>query len=333
MAETLEFLVEEEEEDRLDRWLAERVEERTRSQVQQDLLAGCVTVNGHPRPARYRLRAGDRIQYVVPDPPVGRVEPEDIPLTIVHEDAHLIVVDKPAGLVVHPAPGHESGTLANALLHHCGPSLRGVGGGGRWGIVHRLDQLTSGLLVAAKTPAAYHSLTAALAERTISRRYVALVIGTMRENEGTVDRPVGRRPNDRKRMGVIEGGREARTDWRVLWQQDGMALLGLALHSGRTHQIRVHMQSIGRPVVGDPEYGWTKEQTLAAAAGPVRARLAAVWPERQLLHAARLTLQHPLESGRTLDFRSPLPAEMVAVIEALWPGGRWQAGVERWQTE
>ena len=316
---------------RIDRWLAERVDGRARNQIQNDLEAGLIRVAGKVQPARYRVRLGELIEYDLPEVIVSTLQPESIPLNIVFEDEFMIVIDKPAGLVVHPAPGHASGTVANALLAHCGPSLEGVGGEDRWGLVHRLDSLTSGLMMAAKTQPAYEALVEALSERRVSRQYLGVVIGSFKEDEGTVDRPIGRRPNDRKRMGVArEGeGREARTDWRLLCQSDGLALLGLALHSGRTHQIRVHLQSVGHPILGDNEYGWTRSRTLQMMEQHLRNRVMAVWPERQLLHAAKLSFEHPILPDTPLTFQSPLPEDMRRVVEMVWDD-QYQPALKAW---
>lgn len=315
---------------RLDRWLTDRVQDRTRSQIQNDLEAGAIAVNGAPQPARYKVRDGDQIVYIIPAPDTERLKPESIPLEILYDDEHVIVVNKPAGMVVHPAPGHHGGTLANALLAHCGPSLAGVGGEGRWGIVHRLDAQTSGLMVAARSTLAYRALTAAIAERAVSRRYLGIVIGMMHQDAGSIDKPLGRRTSDRKKIGVTkEGqGRPSQTDWRVVVQDSGLALLGLTLHTGRTHQIRVHLESIGRPILSDPDYGWTLPRTLAAIAPRLRPQLGAVWPGRQMLHATRLKFDHPA-TGKTLEFTAEPPADMQAVLNLVWPE-KWQSAIDSW---
>ena len=318
--------------ERLDRWLTAHQPDRSRNRIQHDIDAGRVLVNGAARPARYRVAENDRIDYDPPPPADEELQPEAIPLQVDFEDDHLIVIDKPAGLVVHPAPGHASGTVANALLAHCGPDLVGVGGEDRWGIVHRLDAQTSGLMMAAKTAAAYDVLTEALAERRVRRQYLALTLGRFNESEGTIDRPVGRRPSDRKRMGVVpRTGRPARTHWRVLCEAEELTLLGLTLGTGRTHQIRVHLQSIGRPVLGDVDYGWTKAHTLRQFSQRMRPMLAGVWPSRQMLHAARLTLDHPIAERCRIDLRSQPPEEMIAVMDAMW-GDIWREPLEKWYT-
>lgn len=315
---------------RLDRWLAEHVDGRTRSQLQHDLENGRVRVNGELRPARYGVALGDVIEYDPPEAIDTRLRPEAIPLNIVYEDEHLVVIDKPAGLVVHPAPGHDGGTVANALLAHIGPALEGVGGEGRWGIVHRLDNLTSGLMMAAKTQPAYERLVAALSEREVRRKYIGIVIGSFREGEGIIERPIGRRVSDRKLMGVLAEGRPSRTDWRLIAQGDGLAILGMALHTGRTHQIRVHMQAIGHPVLGDSDYGWSKPRTLQEMAQGLRPKLSAVWPGRQMLHAAILRFQHPIDPDRPMAFESAPPADMVNVMNAVWGEEGWKPAVEAW---
>lgn len=331
---------------RLDRWLADHWPGRARHQIQLDIEAARVTVNGEVRPARYKVRDGDVIAASVPLEADTALRPQSIPLRIVYEDEHVIVIDKPAGMVVHPAPGHEDGTLANALLAHCGPSLQGVGGEGRWGIVHRLDALTSGLICTARTSPAYEALVEALAARRVRRLYVGLVIGSFREASGTVDRPIGRRAGDRKKMGVVQTrrrgwsrppedtpGREARTDWRLLCQDHGLAFVGLALHTGRTHQIRVHMQSIGRPILADPEYGWTKSRTLQAVTQRMRPVLAGAWPGRQMLHAVRLEFDHPVPDGPgpppRLAFTSQPPEDFTRLLDRLFDDS-WQAPLRAW---
>ncbi len=320
---------------RIDKWLSDRMPDRARNQIQNDLEQGRVQVNGETQPSRYKVRAEDRIDYALPEVLSLKPLPEDIPLNIVYEDEDMMIIDKPTGLVVHPAPGHAQGTLVNALLHHCGPALEGIGTDEtRWGIVHRLDALTSGLMMVAKTNQAFTELVKALSERRVRRQYLGLAVGVFSEDTGTIDKPIGRRANDRKKMGIIEiekGGREARTDWNVLWQENNMALLALLLHSGRTHQIRVHLQSIGRPIVADPEYGWTKIRTLQdLPRQTLRSQLAVVWPDRQMLHAARLTLRHPCRPAKTLDFISQPPLEMTRMMDILW-GEPWRERLLQWQ--
>jgi 23S rRNA pseudouridine1911/1915/1917 synthase len=327
---------------RLDKFLSEQFE-RPRNQVQLDIAAGLVRIDGAvATQAGVRLRAEQVVEYVPPEPITTTLLPEAIPLDIVFEDEHLLVLNKPAGLVVHPAPGHSGGTVANALLAHCGPSLAGVGGEGRWGIVHRLDALTSGLMLAAKTQPAYERLVAMLAQRAVHRLYLGLAQGHFMETRGVIELPMGRRRSQRTLMGVIDPrraarwgvtGKPARTDWELILQGDGVGLLGLSLHSGRTHQIRVHLQAIGRPIYGDPEYGRTIARTLHTLPQALRKPLSAVWPKRQLLHAGRLTLQHPLEEARTLNFTCPMPADFRRVVELFWPAELLDEHLEKWMTQ
>jgi len=318
---------------RLDRWLAQCLDGRARNQIQHDIEAGRVRIEGEVRPSRYRVRGGDRIEYELPSPAPTELKPEPIPLNIIFQDEHLLVIDKPAGMVVHPAPGHSGGTVANALLAHCGPSLEGVGEEGRWGIVHRLDRDTSGLMLAARSPQVHDALVAALAERRVRRNYLGLAVGNFKEGEGLIDRPIGRRPKDRKRMGIIEDGRVACTHWRVLTQVDGLSLLGLTLQTGRTHQVRVHLQSIGRPALADPDYGWTKSRTLQILPQTARPKLAAVWPGRQMLHAVRLALDHPVMPRCRLNFQSHLPEDMLGVLRAFWEVEHLDQVIRLWGQE
>ena len=244
-----------------------------------------------------------------PSPEVSEVVPEAIPLAILHEDEALIVVDKPAGLVVHPAPGHPSGTLVNALLHHC-RDLAGVGGVIRPGIVHRLDQGTSGVMVAAKTDAAHVALAEQFHDHTIRRLYRAFVRGVPGAEVGSISRPIGRHPRDRKRMSVVtRRGRDARTHWAVeeRWPASGISMLALRPETGRTHQLRVHLSSEGMPIVGDPVYGRGRRSTLRLAAARSLGRPA--------LHAAVLGFAHPA-TGDTMRFEAPLPPDLVALQAA-----------------
>jgi 23S rRNA pseudouridine1911/1915/1917 synthase len=257
-----------------------------------------------------------------------RREPEARPQDVVYEDEHLLVIDKPKGLVVHPAPGHAGGTLVNAVLAHAGEDLTGIGGVERPGIVHRLDKDTSGLMVVAKTEPAYHSLQAQIAERTAERRYVAVVHGSARFERAAVDAPIGRHPTDRKKMGVIRPGsshthREARTDLRVLERFPGFTFLEARLQTGRTHQIRVHCAYIHLPVVGDATYG-PKNPTRSPHLDPaVRAAMQAL--DGQALHAYRLSFDHPV-TGERLQFLSPPSADLRRLLDAL--GSTWQPAEE-----
>lgn len=312
---------------RLDVWLAARPGAVSRHQAQLDIEAGRVRVNGRTQPSRYKLRDGDLIEIEArPETPgLDDLRPSDIPLNIVYEDEHLLVIDKPAGVVVHPAPGHVEGTLANALLAHAGPPIADVGGPGRCGIVHRLDKLTSGLLVAAKTQEAHEALTSDLAERKIQRIYLGIALGNFTDAEGEIEKPIGRRSSDRKLMGVVGDGREAKTSYKVLLQTDGIALLLLRLHTGRTHQIRVHLQSIGRPILGDAEYGYTKLRSLQMLKQELRNKLGPIWPERQMLHAAGLKFKHPVTGEVVLRVSEP-PEDMRRVASVAFESGELERG-------
>ena len=244
---------------RIDAWLAAHAEGVTRSAAARLLENGGVTVNGEPAAKNYRLRGDETVAIIRPEAEETAVTAQDIPLDVVYEDADVIVVNKPAGLVVHPAPGHPDGTLVNALLHHCGDSLSGIGGEKRPGIVHRIDRDTSGLIIAAKNDAAHLALSAQLSDHTLARTYECLVMGNLREDSGTVDAPIGRHPADRKKMAVNpRNGRRAVTHWEVIARYNGVTHVRCRLETGRTHQIRVHMAYIGHPILGDTVYGAKK---------------------------------------------------------------------------
>jgi 23S rRNA pseudouridine1911/1915/1917 synthase len=296
---------------RLDRYLAERLG-WTRSRAARWIEEGRVRVDGAPAEKSATVRAGAVVEVVCPEPRPASVEPEAIPLRIVYEDEDLAVVDKPAGLVVHPAPGHPSGTLVNALLHHL-RDLSGIGGELRPGIVHRLDRDTSGLLLVAKHDRAHERLAAALARRRIRRTYLVAVWGHVREERFTVDAPIARHPRDRKRMAVVPGGRRAVTHVELVERWRAADLLRAHLETGRTHQVRVHLAHTGHPVVGDPTYGRGRERGIS---GPA-ARWAREWAARvprQFLHAAELEFEHPLR-GERLRFTSPLPPDLQAAAD------------------
>ncbi len=287
---------------RLDLTLADAAGE-PRSQVRRWIEAGHVRVNGAPARPSLKVRAGDVIEAHPPEPVRSTLEPEPIALSVLYEDADLIVVDKPAGLVVHPAPGHPGGTLVNALLHHCG-DLAGVGGVLRPGIVHRLDRGTSGVLVAAKNDAAHRALAEQFREHTIERVYRALVRGVPGLDEGRIDRPVGRHRRDRKRMSVATGaGRAAVTVWRVIrrFPKSGMSWLEIRPETGRTHQIRVHLASAGMPIAGDPVYGRHNRTRMLTRPG---------------LHAAVLGFVHPTRAER-LHFEAPEPEDLADALARL----------------
>lgn len=276
----------------------------SRNQAATLIADGRVLAEGRREKASYRPRAGERIEAVVPPPAARAVAAEQIDLTVVVEDEHLLVVDKPAGMVVHPAPGNWSGTLVNALKGR-GGKLSTAGGEDREGIVHRLDKETSGLLLVAKTDRAHRLLGADLAARRIQRRYAVLSWGHFDADRLTVDRPIARDPRDRKRMAIVSTGRPAKTDFVRLARFDAVDLLRAELHSGRTHQVRVHLASTGHPVVGDDTYG-----------GGGGRRLVMLPPRRHFLHAAWLQFRHPV-SGDVVDLRSPLPQELHRALAAV----------------
>ena len=271
------------------------------------IATGRATVDGRREKASYRARAGERITVTIPPPPGRAVLPEAIPLTVVYEDDDVLVVDKPAGMVVHPAPGNWTGTLVNALKGR-GAALSSGSEPGREGIVHRLDKETSGLLLVAKTDRAHRVLGAELQARQIVRRYAALAWGHLDEDRITIEKPIARDPRDRKRMAIVSKGRPARTDFTRLARFDSADLLRAHLYTGRTHQIRVHLASIGHPVVGDDTYG-----------GGGGRRLAQLPARRHFLHAAWLLFRHPV-SGKEIDIRSPLPDDLRRALAAIAQG-------------
>ena len=278
--------------ERADALLARLVPDLTRSAAQKLLERGAVTLNGGPARKNDRPAPGDMLEVVLPDPEPIDVRPQNIPLDVVYEDGDVIVVNKPVGLVVHPAPGHPDGTLVNALLYHCGTSLSGINGELRPGIVHRIDRDTSGLIIAAKNDRAHLALAAQLQDHSLARTYEAVAVGGLREDSGTVDAPIGRHPVDRKKMAVDrKNGREAITHWTVLARYPGYTHVECRLETGRTHQIRVHLASIGHPLLGDTVYGAKKP--VPGLAG-------------QCLHARRLRFVHPA-TGETVELECPLP--------------------------
>ena len=281
----------EEETLRLDVLLSRRVEGLTRSAAQRLLEEGKVSLQGRPLKKNHRLRAGEELELCLPDPVPTDARPQNIPLDIVYEDADVAVVNKPRGMVVHPAPGNPDGTLVNALLAHCGQSLSGVGGAIRPGIVHRIDKDTSGLLIIAKNDRAHLALSAQLKDHTLSRVYEAVAIGSLKEDRGTVDAPIGRSLRDRKRMAVVPDGRRAVTHYEVLARYPGYTHLRCQLETGRTHQIRVHMAYLGHPLAGDPVYGPKSDPYQLGG---------------QCLHARELTFVHPT-TGQTVHLTCPLP--------------------------
>jgi 23S rRNA pseudouridine1911/1915/1917 synthase len=298
--------------ERLDRWLARHVAGQSRSRLQALIEQRHVTVDGAAGRASARLRAGQRVRVAIPEPAAAVPAPEAIPLAIVHEDAHLVVIDKPAGLVVHPGAGRDSGTLVNALLHHV-RDLSGVGGVLRPGIVHRLDRGTSGLLVVAKDDATHRELARQFASREVEKEYLVLVLGVPQRKQATIAAPIGRDPVQRKKMSVrASRGREARSQYAVVEAFDGAALLRVRIMTGRTHQIRVHLASLGHPVAGDATYGGTRTPSSRRSA----ARQALRNLVRPALHAARLAFTHPA-TGARVAFESPLPADLAGVVGEL----------------
>lgn len=290
---------------RVDAFLAGALPGQTRAAVQKLLENGLVRKDGAAVKKNLRLTGGERLDVTLPELRDSAAAPEEIALDIVYEDADVIVINKPRGMVVHPAAGHESGTLVNALLAHCGDSLSGIGGERRPGIVHRIDKDTSGLLIAAKNDAAHQCLSEQLKTRTLSRLYDAVVIGNIRQDEGNVDAPIGRSTRDRKKMAVVPGGRPAVTHYRVEARYDGYTHLKCKLETGRTHQIRVHMAHIGHPVAGDPLYGPKTDR--AGLRG-------------QCLHARELVFTHPA-TGRNIQLSCPLPPYFTHFLRTISRGG------------
>ena len=297
---------------RLDAWLARRLPALSRSRLQALIEAGHVRLDGAPARPATRVKAGQAAVVSVPAPTPAEPQPEHIPLRVVHEDAALLVVDKPAGLVVHPGAGAASGTLVNALLARVS-DLSGIGGVLRPGIVHRLDRGTSGLLVVAKDDETHRALVRQFASRSVEKEYLALVLGVPARGSGEITAAIGRDPVQRKRMSTrAPRGRDARSSWTVAERFDGAALLRVRIHTGRTHQIRVHLASIGHPVAGDAVYGGTRTPSSRKLA----AREALRSLERPALHAARLAFSHP-GSGERCEFEAPLPADIEAVLASL----------------
>ena len=285
---------------RLDAFLAARLPDLTRSAAARLIEGGLVTVDGKPAGKSARLTGGETVSVTLPQAEEPEARPQDIPLEVVYEDADVIVVNKPVGMVVHPAPGHPDGTLVNALLHHCAGSLSGIGGQLRPGIVHRIDRDTSGLIIAAKNDAAHLTLAEQLQDHSLYREYEAVVVGNLREDSGTVDLPIARHPTDRKKMAVNHlNGRRAVTHWTVLARYPGYTHIQCRLETGRTHQIRVHMAALGHPVLGDPVYGGQRKGFPELAG--------------QCLHARRLTFRHP-RTGEQVTVSCPLPDYFQAVL-------------------
>ncbi len=301
MSEIL-YVKAEESGERVDALLACSIDGLTRSQAQRLLEQGAVTLSGEPVKKNRKTAAGEVYAAAIPDAADVPLTAQDIALDVVYEDSDVIVVNKPRGMVVHPAPGHPDGTLVNALMYHCGESLSGIGGEKRPGIVHRIDRDTSGLIIAAKNDFAHLALSAQLADRSLSRVYECVVRGRMREDEGTVDAPIARRPNDRKRMAVVPGGRNAVTHWAVIARYNGYTHVQCKLETGRTHQIRVHMAHIGHPLLGDEVYGRGAEKGLAG----------------QCLHARELKFIHP-RTHEAVHLTTGLPDYFTEVLRRLGP--------------
>ena len=296
---------------RLDRALADVVPTMSRERLKSLIRSGAVEAQGRlVRDPAIKVHGGENLRVEVPEPRPAHNEPQDIPLRIVFEDEHLLVVDKPAGLVVHPAAGNLDGTLVNALLHHCGGSLSGIGGVARPGIVHRIDKDTSGLLVVAKTDVAHEGLAKQFAAHSIDRRYLAIVSGVPKTSGGTVDAPLARSSANRKKIAIVEGarGKRAVTHWKRLQVLKEAALVECRLETGRTHQVRVHMASIGHHLIGDPVYGRSGKAH--------RKLLQELGFQRQALHAAELGFTHPV-TKRALSLSSPLPPDMQELLSVL----------------
>jgi 23S rRNA pseudouridine1911/1915/1917 synthase len=296
---------------RLDRALAASLPTLSRERLKSLIRSGAVETQGTAvRDPAIKVKGGEQLRVAIPEPTPARNEPQDIPLEILFEDEHLLVVDKPAGLVVHPAAGNLDGTLVNALLHHCAGKLSGIGGVARPGIVHRIDKDTSGLLVVAKTDVAHEGLAKQFAAHSIDRRYLAVVNGVPRAAAGKIDAPLARSATNRKKIAIVEGsrGKRAVTRWKLLQPLGDAALVECRLETGRTHQIRVHMASIGHALLGDPVYG---------GSGKLHAKLLKeLGFQRQALHAADLSFTHPV-TKRKLSFASPMPPDMQELIRTL----------------
>ena len=291
---------------RVDAWLAANLDDVTRSAAARLLEEGRVTCGGKALAKNYKLTGAETLKVALPEPEPVDVAPQDIPLDVVYEDGDVIVVNKPKGLVVHPAPGHPDGTLVNALLYHCGDSLSGIGGELRPGIVHRIDRDTSGLIIAAKNDFAHQKLAAQLQDHTLARIYHCIVTGNLREDSGTVNAPIGRHPVDRKKMAVVANGRPAVTHWTVLERFPGFTYVECRLETGRTHQIRVHMAHIGHPILGDTVYGNKK---------PVPGL------QGQCLHAVGLRFLHP-RTGEMVELSCGLPEEFRTQLQKCGARGK-----------
>ena len=294
---------------RLDKFLSEKLPAHSRGEFQRLIEAGDILINGRPAKITHHPRAGESIEIHWPETQPAEALPEEIPLHVLFEDADLLVLNKPPGLVVHPAAGHATGTLVNALLHHCAGQLSGIGGVARPGIVHRLDKDTSGCLVVAKNDAAHLALSAQFAARKVEKVYHAIVCGKLAKNEGAINASIARHAVQRKKMSVVtRGGREALTTYRVLEPLAGAMLVEARIHTGRTHQIRVHFQHLGHPLVGDVTYGPRPNQRLAES---VHCKAS-----RQMLHARRLVFVHP-RTTKPIAVEAPWPEDFEETLQAL----------------
>ncbi|CAM4029038.1 pseudouridine synthase [Bacillus manliponensis] len=300
MSEVVQVTVTEEQKgERIDKFVSNINDEWSRSQVQQWIKDGVVTVNGKDIKGNYKVRVNDEITVTIPDPEELDILPEDMNLEVYYEDADVLVVNKPRGMVVHPAPGHTTGTLVNGLMHHC-TDLSGINGVMRPGIVHRIDKDTSGLLMVAKNDMAHESLVNQLVEKTVTRRYKAIVHGVIPHDKGTIEAPIGRDKKDRQSMTIDEFGKHAVTHFQVLERFNNFTLVECRLETGRTHQIRVHMKYIGYPLAGDPKYGPKKTLDIGG----------------QALHAGILGFNHP-RTGEYVEFEAPIPAIFEEVLQDL----------------
>lgn len=286
---------------RLDKYLAANLTEYTRSFIQKQIEAGSILVNNKVVNSKYQVKEGDEIVITIPEPVEVDIVAENIPIDVVYEDNDLLIVNKPQNMVVHPAPGNYTGTLVNALLYHCKDGLSGINGEIRPGIVHRIDKDTSGLLMIAKNDRAHLGLSGLLKDHNITRKYQAIVYGKPKNDHGFIEGPIARSPQDRKKMAIVQGGRYAKTEYRVLETFKNFSLVELTLYTGRTHQIRVHMKHIGHPLLGDPVYGPAK--TMFGLTG-------------QMLHAKVLGFKHPT-TGEEMYFESELPTYFQTVIDKL----------------
>lgn len=295
-------ITEELEDERIDKCLTELMDSLSRSYIQKMVKEGQITVNGEPVKGSYRLKYGDKITFFLPEAQEPDIQPENIPLDILYEDDDVIVVNKPKGMVVHPAAGHYSGTLVNALMHHCGDRLSGINGIMRPGIVHRIDMDTTGSVIVCKNDRAHHCIAEQLKEHSITRRYHAVCQGVLKEDRGIIDKPIGRHPTDRKKMTVNErNGKRAVTHYKVLQRFEKYTYIECELETGRTHQIRVHMASAGHPLLGDAVYGSSKS--------PFKL-------QGQVLHAKTLGFIHP-STGEYVEVDAPLPEYFEALLDKL----------------